>query len=148
MQLEKIDMSHYDQVEKCFLTVFTKEPWLDDWSNRVQLKLYLSHLLKKEISHSYGLFDGGDLIGLALGRLKYWYEGTELVIEEFCILPDYQGKGKGTYFLSQIKENLIPLGVKYILLHTEKHLPAFAFYKKQGFTLLENDVTLLLSLKS
>ena len=39
-----------------------------------------------ENSLSFGVYQDEVLIGIALGRLKSWYEGTEYWIDEFGIL--------------------------------------------------------------
>ncbi|KPA71530.1 GNAT family acetyltransferase, partial [Streptococcus suis] len=123
--------------------VFSQEPWNDDWSDEEQLDCYIGDLLAHPRTLCFGLFDQEKLIGLSLGYIRYWYEGTEYRIEELCIARNYQGRGIGQDFLKRIEEQLIVRNIVHILLQTERTLPAFFFYKKCGFHALEADVTMV-----
>ena len=39
------------------------------------------------------------MIGLSMGHIRHWYEGTEYMIDELCVRADRQGRGVGTAFL-------------------------------------------------
>ena len=90
-------------------------------------------MIKNKISLSFGLFEDDNMIGMALGHVKHWYEGTEYWIDEFGILPEKQHCGVGTEFLTEIERALIDKGVIYIVLITERTVPAYHFYKRNGF---------------
>ena len=89
----------------------------------------------------YGLYDSDELIGMSLGYIKHWYTGTEYYIDELCIRTDRQGVGAGTFFLSEIEKAIKELGLKQIFLQTEAHVPAYEFYKKNGYIELEGHVS-------
>lgn len=55
------------------------------------------------------------------------------VIEEFGVIPAWQGKGIGSEFLSRIQSALLEKGICAIILQTERSVPAYRFYKKCGF---------------
>lgn len=77
---------------------------------------------------------GTDLIGMALGRIRSWYEGTEYWIDEFGIASEMQCRGAGTKFLTELECLLKGRGVKHIVLLTERSVPAYRFYLKNGFS--------------
>ena len=96
-------------------------------------ELYVSELINNKNSLSFGLFENNNMIGMALGHIKHWYEGTEYWIDEFGVLPEKQQCGIGTEFLTGIEKALEGKGIIYIALLTERTVPAYYFYKRNGF---------------
>ncbi|WP_170241421.1 GNAT family N-acetyltransferase [Streptococcus suis] len=143
MELKELTLADMEMVKQLFLSVFSQEPWNDDWSDEEQLDRYIGDLLEHPRALCFGLLDQGKLIALSLGHIRFWYEGTEYRIEELCIARDYQGRGIGQDFLKRIEEQLVEIKIVHILLQTERALPAFFFYKKCGFHALEADVTMV-----
>lgn len=135
-------MNQLEQIRDLFISVFTAEPWNDDWSDQEQLTRYLTDLTGQANSLSYGLFEGDTLIGIALGHIKHWFTGTEYCIEELCIRTDRQGGGIGTHFLHEIEEAVKQLGVEQIFLQTSEDVPAYHFYQKNGFIPLQGHISL------
>ncbi|HFR3426560.1 TPA: GNAT family N-acetyltransferase [Streptococcus suis] len=142
MKLKELTVADLEMVKQLFLSVFSQEPWNDDWSDEEQLNRYIGDLLAHPRALCFGLFDQKKLIGLSLGYIRYWYEGTEYRIEELCMSRDYQGQGHGASFLADIEKQLADRKIVHILLQTERNLPAYFFYKKCGFRALEEDVTM------
>ena len=133
--LKRLGPEDREEIKALFVSVFTKEPWCDDWSGGEQLDLYIRDLTGQSYSLTYGLYDGADeLIGISLGYIKHWYSGTEYIINELCIRTDRQGAGAGTFFIREIEKAARDLGLKQIFLLTGSNVPAYAFYRKNGFT--------------
>ncbi|MBY5020886.1 GNAT family N-acetyltransferase [Streptococcus suis] len=143
MELIELKLADMETVKQLFLSVFSQEPWNDDWSDEEQLDRYLGDLLSHPRALCFGMIDQDKLISLSLGHIRYWYEGTEYRIEELCIARDCQGRGIGKDFLKRIEEQLVERKIVHILLQTERTLPAFFFYKKCGFHTLEEDMTMV-----
>ena len=132
--LKKLSIDDKEDIKAVFVSVFTKEPWCDDWSDKEQLDLYICDLIGQNYSLTYGLYDDTDeLIGISLGYIKHWYSGTEYIINELCIKTERQGNGAGTFFISAIEKAIKELGLKHIFLLTDSNVPAYEFYKKNGF---------------
>ena len=137
---KQLDESAAAIIKELFVSVFTAEPWNDDWSNENQLDLYIHDLISQNNSLTFGLYEGAELIGISMGHIKHWYTGTEYYIDELCISTSKQGKGVGTLFVSEIEKACKELGLTHIFLLTENNVPAFTFYKKQRFYELKNNV--------
>ena len=139
--LKRLGPEDREEIKKVFVSVFTKEPWCDDWSDREQLDLYIRDLTCQGYSLAYGLYDDtGELIGISLGYIKHWYSGTEYIINELCIKTDRQGAGAGTFFIREIEKAIRAIGLKQIFLLTDSNVPAYAFYRKNGFVELKTNV--------
>ncbi len=132
--IRELNDSDFEEMKALFRSVFTAPPWNDDWSDEHQLDEYLRDLTGVRAPLALGLFENDAMIGLSLGYIKHWYSGTEYVIDELCIRPEFQRKGYGREFLAQIEQFLISRGIRTIFLTTERNVPAFSFYKKLGFT--------------
>lgn len=143
----KLDTKNFEQIKELFYAVFTKEPWNDDWSDEEQLRLYIGDMIGNKNSLTYGLMEEGKLVGVSMGEIRHWYSGTEYYINELCILTSVQKKGYGTMFVNKIMEHAKAMGIDHIFLQTERHVPAFEFYKKQGFILLEDHVSFIKELR-
>ena len=137
---KQLDESAAAIIKELFVSVFTAEPWNDDWSNENQLDLYIHDLISQNNSLTFGLYEGAELIGISMGHIKHWYTGTEYYIDELCISTSKQGKGVGTLFINEIEKACKELGLTHLFLLTEKNVPAFTFYKKQRFYELKNSV--------
>ena len=133
MELKRLSIDDKEAIEKLFTDVFSGEPWNDDWSDSKQLDLYIDDLCGQKYSITYGLYDGCELIGLSMGYIKHWYTGTEYIINELCIKTDRQNSGAGTFFLKQIEKSIKEMGLKQIFLLTDRDVPAYHFYRKNGF---------------
>lgn len=138
---KKIGMGEIEKIRELFISVFTIEPWNDDWSNREQLDMYLHDVAGQSNSLTYGLFEGDTLIGVSMGHIRHWYSGTEYYIDELCIRADKQGNGIGTYFLKEIEVAIKEIGLVQIFLQTENNVPAYSFYLKNGFHELKEHVS-------
>ena len=139
--LKRLGPDDREEIKAVFVSVFTAAPWYDDWSDREQLDLYIQDLTGQGYSLTFGLYDDADeLIGISLGYIKHWYSGTEYIINELCIRTDRQGSGAGTFFIREIEKAIRELGIKEIFLLTGSDVPAYEFYRKNGFIELTNNV--------
>ena len=134
LNLKRLTIKDKKIITDVFTSVFTKEPWNDDWSDTNQLDMYINDLVGQGYSLTYGLFDDDELIGIALGYVKHWYSGTEYIINEFCVKTERQGAGAGSFFIAEIEKAIKELGIKQIFLLTDSNVPAYQFYKKNGFS--------------
>ena len=140
--LKRLGPENLEAIKAVFVSVFTKEPWCDDWSDEEQLDLYIRDLTGQGYSLTYGLFDDADeLIGISLGYIKHWYSGTEYYLDELCVARHLQGKGIGSRFLEAVEAWLSENGIRQIFLQTEHNVPAYQFYLNHGFHELQGHVS-------
>lgn len=147
LSIKELSVSSIEEIKTLFAEIFTNEPWNDDWSDENQLHNYILDLTGNRNSLAIGLFEDEEFIGMALGSIKHWYTGTEYYIDEFCIKSQKQGKGIGTKFLAMVEKFVEEKGISHIFLQTERTVPAFEFYKKNGFTELCDHVSFVKELK-
>ena len=141
MEFRQLTPERFEDIKAVFRDVFTKEPWNDDWSDDNQLTMYITELICSANSLTYAMYDGEEMVSLAMGHIKHWYSGTEYYIEELCVRTDLQGRGIGTAFIEHIENALREMGINHIFLQTDRDMPAYDFYLRRGFTELVNHVS-------
>ncbi len=141
--IKVLNLQNIEEIKGFFKSVFSAPPWNDDWSNEQQLHNYINDLIGNVSSLTFGLYDDNELIGISLGNIRHWFTGTEYFIDEFCISTRLQGKGFGTYFLKRIEECIVQKGIRQMFLQTQRNLPAYKFYEKNGFVELKDHVSLV-----
>lgn len=97
-------------------------------------------LIDNKNSLAFGFYDNDELLGISLGHIKHWYQGTEYFIDELCIKTEKQGMGYGARFMELLEKELKIGKVKNIFLLTDRTVPAYEFYKKRGFYELTENV--------
>lgn len=142
-EIIQINSDRIGEVTALYKSVFTSHPWNDDWSDDYQLRAYISDLAGNSNSLVFGLFEDSILIGAAIGSIRHWYTGTEYYIDEFFIQTEMQGHGLGTHFLNGIAEQIRSKGIKHIFLQTERSVPAYNFYRKNGFEDMDGHISLV-----
>lgn len=141
MGFRQLDINDLENAKNLFRSIFTQPPWNDDWSDEKQLDSYFRDMMCNKNSLAYGLFENDTLIGASTGMIMHWWSGKEYYILEFFIKTDIQGKGYGKKFLRLIEEDIAANGMNHIFLQTERTVPAYGFYKKQGFNELTDHVS-------
>ena len=142
----ELDDSYLPQMAELFRDAFSGEPWNDNWSDTEQLMEYMKDISKAYSQLNYGLLIDGRLVGMSVGKIKHWWEGTEYAIDEICVSPAYQGQGLGSKFLSLIESAMREKGLGGIFLQTDNDKPAYRFYHKNGFRDLASHMSLYKSL--
>ncbi len=74
---KQLDINAFSIIKELFVSVFSNEPWNDDWSDENQLHLYVHDLVGQGNSLTFGLFEVTELIGFPMGHIKHWYTRTE-----------------------------------------------------------------------
>lgn len=138
--IRKLTYENRETIQALFHSVFSKPPWNDQWDLESQLPNYMSDLMDNQNSLGLGYYVDDQLVGLCLGYIFHWWEGTDYFIKEFCIDNEFQGKGHGKRFLDEINRYLHTQNIKAIWLMTERTTPAYAFYHKNGFYELDENV--------
>lgn len=119
---------------------FYAEPFNDRWDDEEVFKHYISDIMDNKNSLALGMFDGDNLIALALGRLKHWFYGIEYCIDDLCVKNEFQGRGAGSELIKLIRSYAAENGFVKISLKTDRRAPAYHFYKKNGFCENVNEV--------
>jgi ribosomal protein S18 acetylase RimI-like enzyme len=148
LSLIELDDSYLLQMAQLYQEAFSGEPWNDDWSDTKQLNEYMKDISRAHHALNYGLMIDGRLVGISLGRINHWWEGTNYNIEELCSSPSYQSQGLGSRFMDLIEDRIRKKGLAGIFLQTDNDKPSYHFYHKNGFKDLDTHISLYKSVRT
>lgn len=137
-----MDLSMIEDAVDLFMETFSKEPWNDVYESKDQVKRFFENHFKNNYFMGYVLMHEENMCGICLGMKKPWIHGLEYYIDEYCIHYAHQGKGLGSIFLKGIEEDIKQSGLNGIILNTEKTMPSYDFYVKNGFKELDGLIVL------
>ncbi len=114
-----------------------KELSVIPWSPEQKHQFLLSQF-QLQHAHYQTHFAGGEFSVITLedkpiGRLYYRWDANELRLVDITLLPAYQRKGIGDFYLKQLMEDVTQRAGCF-LLHVELNNPAREWYKRLGFT--------------
>jgi len=105
-------------------------PYLKRFGQDEQLEEHLEEVLKQGLS--LGIYDGGNLIGIAITERREW--NNSLWVWDFHIDAEYQGKGIGTKLMKALIKLATEKGFRMMVCETQNtNVPAIRFYRKLGF---------------
>ena len=135
MKIVEMRSDEIEVVKKLFLEVFSAEPWNDKWKSDEELLQYIRELTQNQNSLSLMLIDDfGEIVAVSLGYVFSWWQGKDYFIKEFFVRRESQCKGLGSEFLGLMEDFLLSREIESIWLLTERTVPAYRFYLKNGFT--------------
>lgn len=140
MELSKLSADHQKEVMEIIKDAFYAPPWNDRWEDDAVLGQYVRDITGNANSLALGLFNGGELAGIALGRIKHWFNGIEFCVDDLCVASAAQGRGLGSELVRQVKGYCAQHGIAKISLKTSRKAQAYFFYRKNGFREMEDDV--------
>ena len=130
MELKLLNMANEEEIKLINKDAFYAPPWNDRWNDEDVFHKYIEDIIDNKNSLSFGIYEGNELVGIALGRMKHWFDGIEYCIDDFCIKTSRQGQGFGSKLIAYIKNFAFQHGFKRISLLTDKSASAYNFYKK------------------
>ena len=148
ISLIELNESHLTQMAKLYRDAFSGEPWNDNWSDPEQLSEYIKDISQGYSALNYGVINDGELVCMSVGKITHWWEGTNYVIEEFCVSPTHQGQGVGSKFMELIEQDVREKGLAGIFLQTDNDKPSYRFYHKNGFKDLDPHISLYKSVRA
>ena len=146
-ELIRLDESYLPEIAQMYRAAFAGDPWNDDWSDEAQLIEYIRDVSCYFKGLNYGLLIDGKLSAVALGSIRHWWEGTNYDLEELCVDTSLQGLGIGSRFMKLVEQDIKSMGLAGIFLQTDNDMPAYKFYKKNGYRELTEHVSFYKSVK-
>ena len=123
--------------------VFAAPPFCFKWVTPEGMRKYAESIVFRPGFVGYLYVENGETAGFCLGCV-FDYHDTPPVFEisEIVVEPPYQRGGMGTRMLAEVETALAAKGVKAVILHTGRNLPAFQWYLKNGYAVDDTNVSL------
>lgn len=101
----------------------------------------IEQIIQSPNSHLYGLYADNILVGMYTLGIYYSPTGSKACLEDFVILPDYQGRGYGKLMLKHMQEQIRILKIDQLLFTSKpSRTAANRLYMAMGFQRKETNV--------
>ncbi|ERJ12011.1 acetyltransferase protein [Haloplasma contractile SSD-17B] len=147
IKLTDFDRNCIDEYVNLFISVFSKEPWNDEWKSTDHAKSYLMEIVKTPGFRGYVAELDNKVVGVIIGHIVKWWQGDEYFIKEFFVETNLQGKRIGKRLDEFMKEKLVSEETETIVLLTERTIKAYEFYNKQRYKTSNDTVFMVHNLK-
>lgn len=125
------------------IAAFAVEPWCESWTHD-QALTRIDEIMSARVSRGFVCMEGERCVSMLCGRIMSYQEQKLFYIDEFSVQPDVRRQGIGSRMLAFLREELKkePQPISHMSLITERGFPSVAFYEKNGFVELKNELTM------
>lgn len=133
LNFRKINEDDFPNCAKNLVAAYNGAPWYNNWSIK-EAQLRIEATMSGFNSRGYVIEKDNNIIAMCLGRIDYYYDNwSQFCIDEFNVVPNFQGQGIGKELLNYTSDMLKKEGINRIFLITGGK-EASEFYKKNHFT--------------
>ena len=132
MEIKKVEQSDLMACAKEMSEAFKVEPWKENWTVEQAYRRF-DEIMSAKNALGYCMYDHEQVICTVVGRVMTYLDYKEYNIDDFSVLPSYQGQGIGSKMIEYIRSDL--KGVEYFTLTTHADYPSVSFYTKNGIEL-------------
>ena len=125
------------------IAAFAQAPWNETWTYG-QAHTRIEEIMSARVSRGFVCMEGDVCVSMLAGRIMTYQDQKLFYIDEFSVHPAYQRQGVGSRMLAFLREELKkePQPISHMSLITERGFPSVAFYEKNGFVELQNELTM------
>lgn len=125
------------------IAAFAAPPWNEVWTYE-QAYDRIDEIMSARVSRRWVCMDGDACVSMLAGRIMTYQDTKLFYIDEFSVRPDRQQQGLGSQMLAFTRAELQkePQRINHMSLITERGFPSVAFYEKNGFVELTNELTM------
>ncbi|MCC7550269.1 MAG: GNAT family N-acetyltransferase [Methanobacterium sp.] len=133
LEFRRFSWKDLDECAQLFKSVFSTDPWYDEWISLDQVKNYLKELIENPVFEGFVVCENSNVVAVCLGHRRSGWMGKEFFVDEFFVENRRQGGGIGTKTLNFVGKILFNEGYTRLTLLTNKGIFAESFYLKNGF---------------
>jgi len=137
--INPITAENIDECVYVYLKAYNCPPWNYNWTF-VKAREYLLEYMAGEQFVGFALYHEGKVAGAAFAHTKTWWTGRQLMIDEFFVSREKQRMGYGKKILAYCDHYAFAHQIGTVVLMTNKYMPSYKFYDKEGYTATEQYV--------
>ncbi|MDR1688669.1 MAG: GNAT family N-acetyltransferase [Clostridiales bacterium] len=133
--IRKLEPGDIARLTEIYHKIFTSSEWNYDWLTMKNVTRYLTDMSLFPRFAGFSFFnEKGEIIGACFGDISDYFSTVQYYIKEIFVEMSLQNKGVGSKFLLEVEAYLKKRGVNNVTLYTSKTIPAYKFYRKNGYT--------------
>ena len=133
---------HFADVLRIYVDAFTSHPLNYSFVTQAKAERYIKDMILTPCFVGYVYVDKEIINAFVFGKIDNYFQGTLYEVMELAVDPSIQRGGVGTKVMRLLESRLKGIGIDAISLNTSRHLPAYSFYKKNGYIEVENNINL------
>lgn len=135
--IKEISLKDVKEISELFIDCFNSHPWNENWTYETASKRLID-IINTPGFIGISFYNTNELVGIIMGRIEQYYNGINFQILEFCISRKMQSKGYGSMLLNEFIKKLKEKDIANVCLLTLHGDSTEGFYKKNGFTTMED----------
>jgi N-acetylglutamate synthase-like GNAT family acetyltransferase len=139
MDLRKATKKDINGIAKLMREEFTKQPFNEKASLKSILKS-LDFYLK--IGKSFIILHQKEIVGVVIFKVEQYWEGRVVIIEDLAVKEKFKKQGLGKALMIKVESYSKKNKIKSIYFNTEKKSSAVKFYKRLGYKIAKNRISL------
>ncbi|TWJ00646.1 aminoglycoside 6'-N-acetyltransferase I [Mucilaginibacter frigoritolerans] len=134
-----ITLENVDECVPAYIKAYNCPPWNYAWTYS-KAQAYLVEYLGCQQFIGFALYDDDKLTGAVFAHVKTWWTNQQLMIDEFFVSQEKQRMGYGKKMLDYCDLYAAKYQIDSIVLMTNKYMPSYKFYNKEGYISTEQYV--------
>ena len=143
LTFRRMTEADYPACAQELIAAFREAPWNEAWTYE-QAYDRIDGIMSGRVSRGCVCMDGSTCVSMLCGRIMTYQDQKLFYIDEFSVHPAFQRQGLGSRMLAFLRDELKkePQPISHMSLITERGFPSVAFYEKNGFVELQNELTM------
>ena len=134
-----ITLENIDECVSVYLKAYNCPPWNYHWTFD-KARGYLLEYMGCEVFVGFALYVDDSIAAAVFAHSKTWWTNKQLMINEFFVAQEMQRMGYGKKLLVHCDEYAAGQNIGAVVLMTNKYMPSYKFYDKEGYTMTEQYV--------
>ncbi|MDD5182331.1 MAG: GNAT family N-acetyltransferase [Candidatus Nanoarchaeia archaeon] len=139
MVIRKAAKREIKEIAKLMLKEFSKPPFNENASLKAVIKS-LNFYFK--VGKVYVAVIDKRIIGIVVFKVEQYWEGPVVIIEDLAIKEEFKKQGIGKKLMDNVEAYAKKNKIRAVYFKTNRKSPAVKFYKKQGYKLKKEVVSM------
>ncbi len=122
----------FDACVQLLMDAYNGAPWENHWTEETASR-HLKEFLSCPAFVGFTALENGQTVGALFAHRQTWWTQDEVYVDELFVHPLFQGKGHGKQLLQAAETHCRENGLAGVVLLTNRHMPAKAFYDRNGY---------------
>lgn len=137
--IKKATKKYIREIAKLMLEEFKKPPFNEKSSFNAVLKSLNFYF---RIGKAFVAVDDKRIVGVVVFKIEQYWEGPVMIIEDLAVKEDFKRVGVGKELMKKAESYAKKNKIRKIHFSTHRKSPAVRFYKRQGYGINRNVVSM------